>query len=287
MGETVIVRRPLLLLLGSVLVLLLAGCGDEQAAEPGRGETKPPAGETGEETATAPAIEAATTFGAYFLRGEHVAPVFRQVPQTEAVGTAALEALLQGPNAAEQSLGVTSSIPAETRLLGLDVQDGTAAVDLSPEFGTSGTQGMASRLAQVTFTLTQFSSVERVWVAVQGEPVYLLGLNEPLTRDRFAELTPLILVEQPALGETVSSPLQVQGTASVFEATLRVRLVGPDDETLWEDTVTAGEGAPGRGSFAVGIPFSASGDGKVVVFSPSAADGSEQHTFEVPVTLAP
>ena len=41
------------------------------------------------------------------------------------------------------------------------------------------------------------------------------------------------------------------------------------------------------GTFAVGIPFAASGEGKVVAFSPSAVDGSAQHTFEVPVILAP
>ena len=79
----------------------------------------------------------------------------------------------------------------------------------------------------------------------------------------------------------------MSGTASVFEATLRVRLEGPDGESLWEDTVTASEGAPGRGAFAVEIPFVATGPGKIVAFSPSAKDGTAQHTLEVPVTLAP
>jgi germination protein M len=281
------VRRLALLL---TAIALLAGCGGEQAARPGgTTETAEPP-QTG--TGSAPPPET-SGLGVYFLRGESVVPVHRQVPQTEAVGTAAVEALLAGPTDEERDLGLTSTVPDGTRLLGLTVADGTATVDLSREFESGGgSLSMTARLAQITFTLTQFPTVERVWLAVQGEPVYVLGgegipIDEPLMRDRFGDLTPLILVEHPALGETVSSPLQVSGTASVFEATLRVRLVGPDGEALWEDTVTASDGAPARGTFAVGIPFTAAGEGKLVVFSPSAADGSEQHTFEVPITLAP
>jgi hypothetical protein len=51
--------------------------------------------------------------------------------------------------------------------------------------------------------------------------------------------------------------------------------------------VTASEGAPGRGTFAVEIPFAATGPGKLVAFEPSAHDGSEQHASEVPVVLTP
>ena len=269
-------------------LLLIAGCGSSETVGAPRTESAPPP-ET--ETVAPPAAE--TSLAVYFLRGERVVPVFRTVPQTEAVGTAAVESLLAGPTADAEGLGLTSTIPEGTRLLNLGVADGTARVDLSREFESGGgSLSMMARLAQLTFTLTQFSTVDSIWLAVEGEPVYALGgegivTDEPMTRGSFPDQTPLILVEHPALGETVSSPLQVSGTASVFEATLRVRLVGPDGATLWEDTVTASEGAPGRGTFAVGIPFAASGEGKVVAFSPSAVDGSAQHTFEVPVILAP
>jgi germination protein M len=271
-------------------LLVLAGCGGDRTAAPGGGETEAPP----EETNTAPAPpEATTSFAVYFLRGEKVAPVYREVPQTQAVGTAAVNALLAGPTSAERDLGVTSTVPEGARLAGLDVKDGTATVDLSPEFESGGgSLSMFGRLAELVFTLTQFSSVDRVWVASQGEPVTVFGsegivIDHALTREDFADLTPIILVEHPALLETVSSPVQVSGTASVFEATLRVRLVGPDGETLRDDTVTASEGAPGRGTFALGIPFTRSGDGTVVAYTLSAKDGAEQHNFEVPVKLAP
>jgi hypothetical protein len=268
-------RRPLVVRRFAVclaLVLVLPACGSSQPAAPSATETEQPP-ETG---TTAP--EAKTSIVVYFLRDEKVAPVYREVPQTAAVGTAAVEALLAGPTASEQELGIESALPP-ARLSQLTVADGAAAVDLSEgELSTAA-------LAQLTFTLTQFSTVKGVWAAVKAEPAG--PQDHPLTRGDFLDLTPTILVEHPALGETVSSPVQVTGTASVFEATLRVRLVGPDGETLWEDLVTASEGAPGRGTFAVGVPFSASGSGKVVAFTLSAADGSEQHNFEVPVLLRP
>jgi hypothetical protein len=267
------------------VVLLLAGCGGDDTAGPGATtETGKTPAET--ETGTQTAPDDISSYGVYFIRDGKVAPAYRAVPETQAVGTAALEALLAGPTAEESELGVSSAIPAGTTLLGLDVADGVATVDLSAEFEPlRDPASLAASLAQITYTLTQFSTVQSVWVASRGEPVG--SQAEPLTRAAFDDLTPLILVEHPALGETVTSPIAISGTASVFEATLRVRLEGPDGESLWEDTVTASEGAPGRGTFAVEIPFAATGPGKLVAFSLSAKDGSEQHTFEVPVVLAP
>ncbi|MEX0674146.1 MAG: Gmad2 immunoglobulin-like domain-containing protein [Gaiellaceae bacterium] len=274
------VRRPFLL-----LAVLLAGCGSSQTAAPT--EPEPPAPTTD----TAP--PATTSIVVYFLRGETLAPVHRVVPQTAAVGTAAVTALLDGPTATESDFDVSSTVPEGTRLLGLDVADGTATVDLSREFESGGgSLSMTARLAELVFTLTQFSTVDRVQLELEGEPVSVFGgegivIDEPLTREDFVDLMPIILVERPALGETVSSPVQVRGTASVFEATLHVRLVGPGGEEIRDEVVTASEGAPGRGTFSVEIPFSASGAGIVEAFTLSAADGSEQHGVQVPVELAP
>jgi hypothetical protein len=276
-----VVRRLGLLL---ALVLFLAACGSSETGAP----TEPEPPETG---TTAP--EEATAIVVYFMRGETVAPVHREVPQTAAVGTAAVEALLAGPTEAERGLDVSSSVPEGTALLGLDVAGGTATVDLSREFESGGgSLSMLSRLAQLVFTLTQFSTVDRVVLELEGEPVEALGgegvvIDHPLTREDFADLTPLILVERPALGETVTSPVRVSGTASVFEATLQVRLIGPAGETLGDEVVTASEGAPGRGTFSVELPFAASGEGVVEAYTLSAADGSEQHNVAVPVRLAP
>jgi hypothetical protein len=282
-------RLPLLLTLVLLLPAACGGGGDEAAAPPPatRATTESTQTETAGETAPPePAPGEFTSFGVFFLRDGQVAPVASSVPRTEAVAAAALEALFSGPDAEEAAAGVETEIPQGTKLESVNVSSGVATVDVSPEFDAlREAPSMDASLAQITFTLTQFPTIRKVWVAVQGEPVG--SQQRPTTRATFPKLVPLILVERPALGENVSSPMRVSGTASVFGATLRVRLQDPDGETIWEDTVTASEGAPGRGTFSVEIPFAEDGPATVVAFSPSARDGSEQHAFAVPVVLAP
>jgi Immunoglobulin-like domain of bacterial spore germination/Sporulation and spore germination len=276
----------------ALALLLLAGCGgggdDAGAPQPATGATtESTESETGSETLPPPpAPGESTSFGVFFLRDGKVAPVYWAVPRTEAVATAALEALFAGPSPEEAAAGVETAIPAGTQLESINVMDGVATVDLSLEFDAlREPASLDPSLAQITFPLTQFPTIRRVWVAVLGEPIG--SQRRPMTRATFPELVPLILVEHPALGEEVTSPVTVSGTASVFEATLRVRLEDPDGMSLFEDTVTATEGAPGRGSFAIEIPFTEEGPATIVAFSPSAKDGTEQHAFAVPVVLAP
>jgi hypothetical protein len=94
-----------------------------------------------------------------------------------------------------------------------------------------------------------------------------------------------ISVERPASGAHVPDTFHVSGTASVFEATLVVQLVR-DGAVIAKQTVTASEGAPGRGTFDA--TFTARpGPVTVSAFAPSAADGSPQHQVDVPVTIGP
>ena len=75
------------------------------------------------------------------------------------------------------------------------------------------------------------------------------------------------------------------GTASVFEATLVVQTVR-DGKAIERKTVTASEGAPGRGTFDATMHAT---PGQLVVraFSPSAKDGSPQHEVRVHVVVTP
>jgi len=95
---------------------------------------------------------------------------------------------------------------------------------------------------------------------------------------------PPIVVESPAEHAVVSPTFVVRGTASVFEATLVVEL-RRGGAVLERQTVTASEGAPGRGSFRTTVHAPSSGAATVVAFSPSAADGSPQHMQTVPVVV--
>jgi len=95
---------------------------------------------------------------------------------------------------------------------------------------------------------------------------------------------PPIVVESPADHAVVSPTFVVRGTASVFEATLVVELRRGGD-VLERQTVTAAEGAPGRGAFRATVHAPSGGPATVVAFAPNAADGSPQHVQTVPVVV--
>jgi hypothetical protein len=174
-------------------------------------------------------------------------PSVEHVSRTTAVATAALGAL-----------GVGAEV---------SIAHGTATVALD-----HATQDQA---AEIVYTLTQFATVKRVDV----------GGRMGLTRDDFPSYVPPIFVDLPAAGADVPRTFHVTGTASVFEATLVVQLVR-DGKVILKQSVTASEGAPGRGTFDT-IVHATPGDVTVAAFSPSAADGTAQHEVDVPVTVLP
>jgi germination protein M len=222
----------------------------------------------------------------------------RQVPQTQGVAVAAMHELLRGPE--DDEAGFTSAIPPATKLLSLAVDDGVATVDLSRDFGTGGgSASMQARVAQVVYTLTQFPSVRSVRFRVGGAEAKALGgeglvLDEPQTRADFEEQTPQILVETPAPGEELRSPLVIRGTANTFEAAFTVRLVGADGRTLAQKPVLATSGSGERGTFDEQLEFSVEEDTPVtlVAFEQNASSGEngtpdEMHRVDVPITLVP
>jgi hypothetical protein len=96
---------------------------------------------------------------------------------------------------------------------------------------------------------------------------------------------PVIWVTSPASGQKVVSPLQVKGSARVFEATVNIRLKDESGKTITESYATASEGAPGRGQFELSLPFNAAspGRGELEVFWASPKDGKELDKVAVPV----
>lgn len=230
---------------------------------------------------------------AYFMRGEEVGPVGRDVTG-DAVAAGALTALLEGPDPSEVELGFTSSIPAGTELLGVDIVDGVATVDLSSEFETGGgSLSMMSRVAQVVFTLTQFPTVESVRFELEGAPLAALGgeglaLDTPQTRADWEDLSPAILVESPLPDAEVTSPLRITGTANTFEATFIINVVDGDGLIVYDDFAMATSGTGTRGTFDVTVTFEVptAGIGAVIVFEESAEDGSQINVVEIPVRIS-
>ena len=103
-----------------------------------------------------------------------------------------------------------------------------------------------------------------------------------------------IVVESPEPGASVSSPVTISGTASVFEATVQLRILDADGEEIASAFTTASAGAPERGDFSEEVEFTVdeAQDGVIEAFEQSVASPGESperelFTVEVPVQLEP
>jgi immunoglobulin-like protein involved in spore germination/sporulation and spore germination protein len=229
-------------------------------------------------------------------RGEQLFVVTRTQKSTPRVGSAAVDALLEGPSASERSAGVATQIPDGTQLLGLIVDDGIATVDLTSEYESGGgTASMTMRLAQVVCTLDQFPSVKGVLFQLDGRPVDVLGgegivIDHPLRCRDYRDLLPAILVRNPAIGQAVSNPVTVSGTANVFEANVTVDIVDSSGRVVGNafTTATCGSGCRGAFSLTVSYEVSAAQRGEIVVHDDdAAAEGQPPHEVRIPVVLQP
>ncbi len=198
-----------------------------------------------------------------------------------------------GPDETEQGLGMSTTFPTGTRLLGLETDDATAIVDLTSEFNQSrGTLGEAFRLAQIVFTVTQFDGLERVRFRVNGIDQDLVGthgieVGDGLTRDDFADVRPAILVESPSPVVAVAGSFTIRGEANTFEATVLYRVSDEAGSVLVEGVTTATAGTGTWGSFAVHIdlPTDAAGRVTLQVFESSAVDGAEVNVVTYPLQI--
>ncbi len=223
-------------------------------------------------------------------------PVFRSVASTRAVAAAAMRELLRGPVRGEglSPARLTTAIPAETVLLGIDVHDGLATVDLSQEFESGGgTYSMGARLAQVVYTLTQFPTVDRVNFRLDGRPVRVfsgegLVLDGPARRDEYLDYLPAIWVDSPAWGSTLDSPARITGKANVFEASLMVGIADADGRIIASRAVMASCGTGCWGDFSATLSYPRRPGERLVslvVWSLSAKDGSRENARAYPVYI--
>jgi hypothetical protein len=253
-------------------------------------------------TATAAASPAETMIvRAYFILGGEpgsvgLVPVLRVVPYTAAAAAAAMAALLAGPTATESGdREITTAIPDGTRLLGVSIKAGVATVDLSTEFDSgSGTGSMQYRLAQVVYTLTQFSAVKSVVFEIEGQTVTTFGsdgivLSGPVGRADYYDQLPSIFVDRPAFGAALGNPGRVAGNTDVFEATFRVAILDAAGKILIDVPVKATCGTGCRGTFDVTVPYTVTKGqwGTLRAYDLSAKDGKPENVREYRIWLAP
>ena len=286
------------------LVILLAACAAEPEPRETAASPDPTPTESSEPTPSStpeaspsanPAPADERELEVWFTYGDRLFVTRRFIPGTPAVGRAAVEQLLARPDDFESNAGVSTAIPPATRLLDLQIDDGVATVDLSDGFGEgSGSTGELLSVAQVVYTLTQFPTVDGVLFEVQGEPLkktpgHGLLLSGPQTRRDWQDQLPSILVTDPAMGDRVSSPVTVEGTADVFEATVQMRLLDAQGRRLDRAFTTATCGTGCRGDFEHQLEFSVDSEqhGVLEVWWDSPEDGSRKDVVQIAVTLVP
>jgi hypothetical protein len=241
-------------------------------------------------------------------------PVLRTVPKSTATATAAMKALLAGPSAKERAARpqIRTLIPAGSKLLGIEITGGLATVDLSAEFVSLspddawdlGMFELRGRLAQVVYTLTQFTTVDRVNFKLDGKPVKVLFgmpdpesgsseaivLGKPVARATYRDhYLPLIFVDRPAWGAALPNPGRVTGLANVNEAQFRIAVLDRNDKVLVDVPVLASCGTGCWGTFDVTLSYDVSTAqwGTLRVWDISEYNGRPVAVREYPVYLRP
>jgi hypothetical protein len=153
---------------------------------------------------------------------------------------------------------------------------------------------MQYRLAQVVYTLTQFSTVKSVVFQIEGETVTVFGsegiiLDGPVGRADYYDQLPAIFVDRPAYRAAIGNPAKVSGNSNVFEATFRIAILDASGKTLVDEMVMATCGTGCRGTFSVTLDYTVSKAqyGTLRAYNYSAKDGTPEHIRDYPVWLTP
>lgn len=91
----------------------------------------------------------------------------------------------------------------------------------------------------------------------------------------------------PSAGAHLGSPIEVRGTASVWEGRLTVRLLDASGKERATQSTSASASAPARGEFSASLqaPAGLHGPAAIEAFYASARDGSPQGLVHIDVTL--
>jgi spore germination protein GerM len=192
--------KKALALLVVLCLVVVAGCASlkslqEKLPSEGAGPEAAPPGNPGAYSESAPPPSepwsgATTKVTLYFAdpSGQYLVPVTREIPKVEGVARATLQELILGPGSTSDFL---PTIPAGTVLRDINIRpDGVAIVDFSKELVANhkgGTTGEMLTVYSIVNTLTQFPTVKKVQLLVEGQQVSTLAghldIRETLARN--------------------------------------------------------------------------------------------------------
>ncbi len=181
-----------LLILVLFITLIGASCAkiDELREKEDNGEYSPE-GEDENDDEVLPEVEMRlTTFYFPDEEGSFVVPIAIEIPSVEGIARSTLEYMVAGPRSQEllKGTGLKPPFPENTEVLGITIREGMARVDFSKEFFNYPEEEERLIITSLLYTLTEFTTVDRVELQVEGEKVTSMphgtSIGEILTRDR-------------------------------------------------------------------------------------------------------
>lgn len=202
-----LLKYNLLLILGLSLMFVITGCGfgGEQAVHKLK-ENEPPqeityvedeealeneqAAEEGQEQVTTEeeAVEFVSREIYLFDEQGYVVPQTLNLPKTKEVAKQSLEYLVQsGPVTELLPNGFKAVLPPGTEIYGVNLkEDGTIIADFSQEFTNYQSEEEMKILQAITWTLTQFDTVEKVQIRINGHDQPVMPVNGSPIGDGFS-----------------------------------------------------------------------------------------------------
>jgi hypothetical protein len=234
---------------------------------------------------------ASTKVDVWFKRSARLWFTTRTLGSTRAVARGAVKALIAGPSPPEAAAGVKSSVPMTSRLRGISIASGVATIDLNHAFAKPAPRNsVRMRLAQLTFTATQFATVRTVRLHIAGHAVSSIAgvtVPDPMRRSDSARLLPAIVVHSPSINAVVRRTVRLTGTSDVFEAAMVAKVLNAAGHRIARKFFTASCGTGCRGRYAVSISYhvATAQNGSIVVTDTSARGGRPPHIVRIPLKL--
>lgn len=219
----------------------------------------------------------------YLVREVH------SIPYTEDEPLAAVKRLIEDQ---PKTPGATRVLPPDTRVLGVEIRNGTATVDFTREVlqANVGSSGEAMGIMSIVNTLTEFPGIEQVSFTVEGKIDDRtmdwwghVGLYEqPFQREVSMVYEPAIWVSQPEPNQSVGAPMRVWGSALVNGNEVSIKLLDESGQTLASEVASVQPGV--RSDFEVCLKYeAASGKGELVVSGSDARNPGNEFTVKTTV----
>jgi spore germination protein GerM len=271
-----------------VVAMISEACSGNSTALTATTTTLPRTSTSVPASTTSTTAVAQKSYPLYFIRGNQLGVSVRLATSTTDAHYTATVNLLTGPDPVESAAGLATDIPAGTTVRGLQIKNGIATVNLSPQFVTIGpNDSLAGRLAQVVYTLTSTPTVTQVVIEIAGTRIVNFAgvdLTNPVGRSQVTAALPLVLLELPGVGGSLKSKLTITGLTS-GAGTYDVQLLDPSGKLL----ATATNSAVPGGTFTQSVPFTISGPetGTVRMFGRPSSSSQPVQSFQFTLPIAP